>query len=205
MNHSGGWPTTRVTLISLLRDSGDEAAWREFVDLYAPVVHAYCRRRGLQHADALNVAQEVFGHVSRAIQTFEYDRARGRFRSWLGLITHQQMLRYKEKQARNGRAPGNGRADGILEAFEGEAEGIWIETVNAHIYACALERVRQEFDAEEWRAFQRVWDGNERPGDVARDLGKESPWLYQIKHKAIGRLKQEVERLTDDVAIFNRM
>jgi RNA polymerase sigma-70 factor (ECF subfamily) len=202
MNPSAGWPTTRVSLIGLLRNSDDAAAWREFVDLYAPVVHNYCRRRGLQHADALNIAQEVFGHVSRAIQKFEYDHGRGRFRSWLGLITHQQMLRYRERQSRKG--PPVGDRATMLEAFEGEAEGSWMETLNAHVYARALERVRGEFDPESWRVFQRVFEGDERPGEVARDAGRDPQWVYQVKHKIVERLRQEVERLTDDLAIFHR-
>lgn len=204
MNQAGGWPTTRVTLIAQIQNAADADAWREFVDLYAPVVHNYCRRRGLQFADAQNIAQEVFSHVSRAIGTFEFDSARGRFRNWLGLITHQQMLKYGARQARPGRGVGEGRGEAILETFDGEAAAIWTETVNAHIYARAVERVRQDTDAEVWQAFHRVWENEERPGDVAREMGKAPQWVYQCKHRVIRRLKQEIERMADDTPVLNR-
>jgi RNA polymerase sigma-70 factor (ECF subfamily) len=203
MYHCDGWPTTRVTLLARIRNGADASAWQTFVDLYTPVILSYCRKRGLQHADSQDIAQEVFGRVSRAIQTFEYDPQRGPFRRWLGLITHQQMLRYRQRQARAGPASWTG-CDSASDVFEGEAEGAWIEAFNAHIYACALEGIRLEFDAEAWRAFQRVWDGDERPGDVAREMHKDPQWIYQVKHRIVTRLKQEIERLTSDSALYNR-
>jgi RNA polymerase sigma-70 factor (ECF subfamily) len=200
MNHREAWPTTRVTLLARIRDAGDESAWRTFVELYAPLVYSYCCRRGFQHADAQNVSQEVFSRVSRSIRNFEYNADQGQFRAWLGLLTHQQMLRYRQRQARDEQ----GRPDEFFETFEGEAEGAWIESFNAHIYSCALANVRPEFDAQAWRAFERVWDGRERPGDVARDMQKEPHWVYQIKHRVVERLKVEISRLTADVAILYR-
>ena len=42
-----------------MRDTSDHIAWQEFVDIYAPLIHAYGLRRGLQDADAADVAQQV--------------------------------------------------------------------------------------------------------------------------------------------------
>lgn len=204
MDSSGGWPTTKITLIGQIRNANDHAAWREFVNLYAPAVHDYCRRRGWQHADAQNITQDVFTRVCRAMSTFEYDDARGRFRSWLGLITHRQMLRYRDNHSRAERAPGDGLAETILETFDGEAASQWMEAVNAHIYACAMASVRREFDDDAWQVFQRVWERSERPGDVAQDVDKDPRWVYQLRHKIVARLRQEIERLVDDSPSFHR-
>jgi DNA-directed RNA polymerase specialized sigma24 family protein len=43
----------------------------------------YCRRRGLADHDAHDVAQEVFARLLEALPPFEWDRGRGRFRTWL--------------------------------------------------------------------------------------------------------------------------
>lgn len=197
------WPTTSVTLLSQIRDAGDREAWRSFVDRYAPIVYGYCRCRGLQHADAQNVSQEVFGRVSQAIQRFEYDAERGRFRSWLGLITHQQLIRHCQLRSRAGKALA--AASEILpEEFSHAAEGAWIEAFNGRLYGIALERIRGEFEPLAWRAFLRVWDGRERPGDVARELDVTPQWVYQTKHKVLQRLRESLEFLAADVPTFHR-
>ncbi|MFM8271793.1 MAG: hypothetical protein ACKODX_05605 [Gemmata sp.] len=40
-------PLTRVTLLTRLKDGRDADAWREFVQLYGPVVYRFARNRGL--------------------------------------------------------------------------------------------------------------------------------------------------------------
>jgi RNA polymerase sigma-70 factor (ECF subfamily) len=48
--------------------------------MYAPLVHRYARRHGLQDADAADLAQDVMIQVARALRSFEYRPERGRFR-----------------------------------------------------------------------------------------------------------------------------
>lgn len=45
-------PDTRHSLLFRLRDTTDREAWRQFVEVYSPVIYHYARRRGLQDADA---------------------------------------------------------------------------------------------------------------------------------------------------------
>ena len=61
-------PTTRPSLLVRLRDSRDEQAWGEFVEIYRPLVYRLARRRGLQDADALELVQEVMIKVASAIE-----------------------------------------------------------------------------------------------------------------------------------------
>src|SRR6187200_645124 len=96
-------PSTNDSLLLRLKDTHDELAWREFLDLYTPMVCRYAQRRGLQDADARDVAQEVFALVSRAIGAFEYDPLRGRFRAWLGLLAGQVITRQLKTLHRPGR------------------------------------------------------------------------------------------------------
>ncbi len=51
-------PPTRASLLLRLRDAQDGGAWREFVDLYAPLVYGYARKQGLQDADAADLSQD---------------------------------------------------------------------------------------------------------------------------------------------------
>src|SRR5260370_29507301 len=76
-------PTTRVSLLVRLRDPHDERAWFEFTEIYTPLVLRLARQRGLQDADAADLAQEVFQAVAHAMERQAFDPARGSFRGWL--------------------------------------------------------------------------------------------------------------------------
>ncbi|WP_442511448.1 hypothetical protein SH528x_003129 [Novipirellula sp. SH528] len=52
-------PETRLSLIGKLHDPAAAEAWAEFVRLYQPIVFRVARQRGLQHADAEDLTQDV--------------------------------------------------------------------------------------------------------------------------------------------------
>src|SRR4051812_7815626 len=79
---------TSVTLLGRLRlEPADGAAWALFVLRYGPLIRSWCRRWGLQDADAEDVAQAVLLRLADKLRTFQYDAARS-FRGWLRTIAH---------------------------------------------------------------------------------------------------------------------
>src|SRR5687767_309018 len=88
-------PPTRASLLVRLRDRRDEAAWRDFIHLYAPLVYGYARKQGLQDADAADVCQEVLGAVAEGIGRLDYDPRRGAFRNWLFTIVRRKIANWR--------------------------------------------------------------------------------------------------------------
>jgi RNA polymerase sigma factor (sigma-70 family) len=88
-------PPTRASLLVRLRDRQDEAAWRDFVDLYTPVVYGYARKQGLQAADAADLSQEVLGAVVGSVNRLDYDPRRGAFRNWLFTIVRRKLSNWR--------------------------------------------------------------------------------------------------------------
>ena len=84
-------PSTRLSLLVRLRDLNDADAWRQFVELYAPLVYHYAHRRGLQDADAADVTQDVLQAVASGMEHFRYDPERGTFRGWLFTLVRHQL------------------------------------------------------------------------------------------------------------------
>jgi RNA polymerase sigma-70 factor, ECF subfamily len=200
----GPSPSTRITLLTRLKSAGDAEAWRTFVDLYLPLVYRYCRKRGLQDADARDVTQQVLASVHRAIDKFEYDPQRGRFRNWLGTIALHEIGRHAARDRKPGKGGGEGIGSALAEQESGSVDSAWLEEFNAHIFAAALDRVRPEFDEQTWTAFDATWLREVKPQAAAAELGKPPAWVYKARFKVLQRLRSEIEFLTNDAAVFHK-
>ena len=66
---------TRASLLIRIRDPKNTMAWNEFVGLYAPLLHSYGMKNGLQDADAADLAQDSLRNVVRAAPDFVYNPA----------------------------------------------------------------------------------------------------------------------------------
>src|SRR5438094_7280967 len=97
---------TRPSLLLRVRDPRDKDAWREFVELYGPLVYRFARKRGLQDADAADLTQIVFQAVVPAIQRLDYDPRRGSFRGWLFAVVRNQLHNFLHRQGPT--PPGSG-------------------------------------------------------------------------------------------------
>src|SRR5882724_3044104 len=100
---------TSVSLLERLSLGPDEQSWKQFVDLYAPLIHAWLRRYSVQKQDAEDLAQEVLAAVVRGIADFHHNRQRGAFRNWLRTTTVNQLRVLW--RTRRGRAEATGDSD----------------------------------------------------------------------------------------------
>src|SRR5205814_91167 len=82
---SGGTAAPASTPSSLVAGlkAHEPTAWRRLAFLYAPMVLRWCRRHGLQAADADDVLQEVFRTVVTRVGDFRREGPQHTFRGWL--------------------------------------------------------------------------------------------------------------------------
>ena len=85
-------PDTRPSLLLSLHEEENQRAWDEFPAIYRPVIIRQARHRGMQDNDAEDLAQQVLLAVSRAIERWEVDPERARFRTWLKRVTDSAVL-----------------------------------------------------------------------------------------------------------------
>ncbi len=64
--------TTRKTLLARVKDPADAVAWRQFHELYAPLLYRYARRKGLTRSDAEEVRDQCMAVVVEKIGGFEW-------------------------------------------------------------------------------------------------------------------------------------
>jgi RNA polymerase sigma-70 factor (ECF subfamily) len=186
------FPPTRASLLLRLRDRQDEAAWREFVELYAPIVYGYLRKQGLQDADAADLSQEVFRAVAGAMSRLEYDPAKGAFRNWLFTVVRRKLSNWRSGQENRAPASGDTATQRLLEecpAPEG-AEAAWEAEWERRLFAWACEQVRRDVSDTTWQAFWRTAVDGQPGKQVAADLGLSAGAVYLAHHRVLARLKQ---------------
>ncbi len=191
-------PLTRVSLLTRLRDGDDVDAWREFVQLYGPVVYGFARKRGLQDADAADLMQEVLRSVARNADRMEYDPRRGTFRGWLYTVTRNKIYNFLSSQKNRPKATGDTGSQERLDSIPDRApdrEDDWELEYQRQLSAKAMELVKPEFQANTWKAF---W-GTAVEGRGAQEVGAELKMtpgaVYVAKSRVLARLRDEVQRL----------
>ncbi len=190
---------TRASLLVRLRDPTDGDSWQTFLDTYGPLLYHYSRRRGLQDADAADVAQDTLTEVVRAIRTFEYRPEIGRFRDWLGTLAFHKLMRFLERRKRREiPAGGDSALQGPPRAECPTPDAEWIDEFNAQLLRVAQGRIRGHFEPTTWRAFELAWLENRPAPEVARDLGVTIEKVYVAKARVLKRLEEEVLMLAED-------
>ena len=193
-------PTTRPSLLVRIRDCQDADAWSQFVEIYAPLLYAFARKRGLQEADAADLTQEVLHVVASAARKLDYDPQRDSFRGWLFTVVRNKLRDFIASSHRPGRATGTAEVQELLElqtAREDELD-FWNREYEEQLFAYASEQVRRRVQNSTWQAFwQTAVEG--KPGsEVAKELGMSVAAVYVAKGRVIARLKEKVRELSEE-------
>jgi RNA polymerase sigma factor (sigma-70 family) len=186
---------TSPSLLLRIRDPQDHEAWTTFVNVYSPLVRRYCARKGLQPADAADVAQEVMARVAKAIPAFAFDPHRGRFRAWFGTLVARQIATHRAKAAQS--PPPAPLAADVPDPAAADPQ--WDHEFTEHLLAVSMDRVRGEFEPTTWEAFAATWVRHEPPADVAARLGLALHAVYVNKSRVLTRLQAEILLLAADL------
>ena len=193
-------PTTRPSLLLRIRRKDDHAAWAEFVEIYAPLIHGYCRRRGLQEADAANLTQDILSKVMNHAERFEYDTARGRFRGWLLTLTRNRINDHFSGLKRQPRGSGDTGVRAILEQVPDQDEQDdeqWDTDYQHRLFHWVAEKIRDEFQDATWRAFWNTAVKGQAAKQVAENLSMSVGAVYIAKSRVLARLKIRVRAVDD--------
>ncbi len=192
-------PPTRASLLLRLRDPRDQAAWSEFVDLYAPLIYNYARKQGLQDADAVDLSQDVLSAVAGAIGQLDYDPGRGSFRNWLFTVVWRKLLNWRRAQKTRLRGSGDSDIHQLLEQCPvplGEQEE-WQTEWQRRVFAWACEQVRKDVTEATWQAFWRTAVAGEPGKQVAAELGLSVAAVYLARSRVVARLKVLVQSVPE--------
>lgn len=192
------FPETVESLILKVRDPSNRQAWERFEHLYRPVIFRIARARGLQHADALDLVQQVLLSVASSIDRYESHSEGVRFRNWLSRVTRNAILKALTRRPRDRAAGGSVLLDVLSPdaALEDPATDALIRLeYRRELFQRAADRVRREVSEATWLAFeltalQQV--GIER---AAQRLSLSAGSVYAARSRVMRRLRDAVQQL----------
>jgi RNA polymerase sigma factor (sigma-70 family) len=192
----GDSPQTRLSLLVRLRDSQDHLAWAEFVEVYAPLIHGFACKQGLQDADAADLTQEVLRAVARGIKRLDYDPERGTFRGWLFTIVRNKLRNFLAGRERQCRGSGDSGVQEMLADYPAPAENqaeVWERECERRRFDWAAERARGEVQDTTWQAFWRTAVEGQSAQQVAEVLGQRVAAVYLAKSRVMARIKEHLK------------
>jgi len=194
---------TGTTLHVLLRDPANPQGWNAFVARYGTRIYAWCRRWGLQDADAQNVTQDVLAKLVQALRKCAYDPNKGSFRGWLKTVAHHAWRDYLEGQRRPGAGSGETHAlDGLASpgASDDLARGL-DEEFERELLEEAQSRVQLRVSPRDWTIFRALAIEGRSGAEVAAELGMKVAAVFVAKGRVQKKLQTEVRRLEGSAAV----
>lgn len=182
---------TSPTLLLRLRQTGDNDAWKRFVDLYTPLLYHWAAKSGLQSADAAELIQDVFVVLVRSLPEFRYDPNRS-FRAWLHTLLRTKWI---DKQRR---LPQSADAAG-LSAVAGPDDFVALEDdeFRKFLVQRAMQLAEEEFGATTVQAFRATALESRPAVEVATELGISENAVYLAKRRVMQRLKESLDGMWD--------
>lgn len=191
------FPETRDSLLVQVQDPANREAWEMFARIYRPVIVRIARARGLQHADAQDLSQQVLMAVASAIGDWEKRDESTRFRHWLSRVTKNAILNALTRRPRDQAVGGSSVEELLREAVDcdGETTALIETELRRELYLRAAERVRVEFRPDSWQAFELSITGDLSTEEIAYELGKSVGAIYTARSRIMFRLREVISEL----------
>jgi RNA polymerase sigma factor (sigma-70 family) len=191
---------TRQSLLSRLRDCEDQAGWREFFERYWRLLYNVARKSGLADAEAQDVVQNTFIYLTRKMPKFQYDPARGSFKSWLRVVMRSRIAVMRRAGAnsplmRDPLKEGEEAFEEIPDPSADALDEVWQREWEENLLQTAVRHVRTKASARQLLIFRLATQEGFSLTQVAKKLNVNIAQVYMARHRVGKLFKAEVERL----------
>jgi RNA polymerase sigma-70 factor (ECF subfamily) len=195
---------TRKTLLSRLRDLGDQESWQQFFDTYWKLIYRAALKSGLSHEEAQDVLQETVLTVVKKMPEFKYDPARS-FKAWLLETTRWRIndyvnrIRAKEvplaHRASDDEGGGTATEERLPDPMSLEIEAFWESQWEQNLMDAAIDRVKTRASPKQFQMFE-LYVLKEWPiRKVMETLRVNMAQVHVAKHRVTALIKKEVKHL----------
>jgi RNA polymerase sigma-70 factor (ECF subfamily) len=204
INDPGQLLPTRRSLVSRLKDWGDQESWKTFFDTYWKLIYHAAIKAGLTDHEAQEVVQETVITVLKNIPGFKYTDGKSSFKAWLlhltsWRISDQLRRRQREdgrRQVRRDTATGTDPVERVADPGAPNLEAIWDEEWESNLKEAAIRKVKTKVDPKQYQVFDlhvlKQWPVSR----VTKTLGISTAKVYVIKHRIGKLIKKEIISLS---------
>ena len=196
---SGAEPSMTSTTLLRQAQANNQGAWEQLVELYSRRMYRWCRRAGLQPADAGNVVQEALQAVARKLGDFRRDRPGDTFRGWLRRITDNKIRDHFRRQGRSldaatGGTDGQQQIANFADQHVSE-QATWDTSLVAppspHTEAIheQIQEIRSKVSERDWKFFWRVVVDGQSAAEVGREFGVTANTVRLVKMRLLRKLR----------------
>lgn len=193
------FPETRDSLIVQVRDPHNRDAWEQFASIYRPIIYRLARQRGLQDADAQDLAQQVLASVARSIDRWEKLDPPVRFRHWLRTVVRNAIVNALTRRPRDRATGGTSVYQQLLQEVDIDAESetrIELE-YRRELYLLAAAAVQKEVRLNTWRAFELTVIQQVSAKQAAAELGRSEGSIYTARSRVVRKLRDAIKKLKE--------
>lgn len=143
------------------------------------------KKRNLSPEDCDDLMVEVMTIFWQKIDTFFYDRERGKFRSYLSKIANLSAFRIFNRNHKNAESSAT-----VSEEYPAEVDAIFMKEWQDFLMQTAMDEVKESVDTEIWQAFYMSTIQN-RPVEEVAEITRKSPNnIYVIRSRILKKLRE---------------
>ena len=178
-----------------MKEPQDAEAWFQFCEIYEPLILRIARSRGLQNADANDLAQDVFVRIAKSVQGWDPNPDKGSFGAWIGTIARNLTIDFLRRKSRQ---PMSANDPILLSVPQRCAESDFYDAeYEKQLFAWAAEKIKPSFQTLTWQAFWRTAVEQRPVAEVAESLQLSPGAIYMARSRVIAKLRQTIERAID--------
>ncbi len=195
---------TSTHLLEGLKDSHNQLVWHDFVARYSPLIQRFARRKfRLRPDEAEEAAQASLIAFAESYRKGNYNRDKGRLRSWLfGIATKQikSLLRRQQRDRFVQPDDDSNRTRFINQIPDSDVDlqAAWEEEWQKAALKQCMQEIRAQFDDRTVKAFELFAKRGEPAREVADKLGMTENAVFLAKHRILKRIRALVAALEDE-------
>jgi RNA polymerase sigma-70 factor, ECF subfamily len=192
---------TRQSLLVRVRNLRDGRSWDEFHAIYSPLIFGYLRSMGLKETDAHDLTQEVFGRLLRILPTFELNRPKGRFRTYLWRLTYNTLVDEARRRKVRNRAEEEWvrRFSAADESESRKLEEAWTIQHRKRILEVVLPRVRETTSPMGWACFEGRLVHRRPAAEIAAEVGNSANAVYVYASRVLKEVRRRCAEIEGEL------